>query len=137
MRYFSNELKKEMRIGMGKKKDKKKNKKKKENIDMSIKKKVYAILTILLIVLVGAYYYAFFPAVNIHLESFWGAAIVILVALGCIFALSQLKGAWSSYWLTTSESEPIFLFPNILALAVSISAISVIWSVSSISFAKS
>ena len=41
MRYFSNELKKEMRIGMGKKKDKKKNKKKKENIDMSIKKKVY------------------------------------------------------------------------------------------------
>ena len=81
---------------MGKKKDKKKNKKKKENIDMSIKKKVYAILTILLIVLVGAYYYAFFPAVNIHLESFWGAAIVILVALGCIFALSQLKGAWSS-----------------------------------------
>ena len=96
MRYFSNELKKEMRIGMGKKKDKKKNKKKKENIDMSIKKKVYAILTILLIVLVGAYYYAFFPAVNIHLESFWGAAIVILVALGCIFALSQLKGAWSS-----------------------------------------
>ena len=53
-------------------------------------------MTILLIVLVGAYYYAFFPAVNIHLESFWGAAIVILVALGCIFALSQLKGAWSS-----------------------------------------
>ncbi len=55
MRYFSNELKKEMRIGMGKKKDKKKNKKKKENIDMSIKKKVYAILTILLIVLAGGY----------------------------------------------------------------------------------
>lgn len=96
MRYFSNELKKEMRIGMGKKKDKKKNKKKKENIDMSIKKKVYAILTILLIVLAGAYYYAFFPAINIHLESFWGAVVVLFIALGCIFALNQLKNAMSS-----------------------------------------
>ena len=63
---------------------------------MSVKKKIYVIFTLLLVVLVGAYYYALHPAINIHLESFWGAVIFVFVAFGCIFALNQFKSAWSS-----------------------------------------
>lgn len=63
---------------------------------MSVKKKVYAILTLLLVIIAGVYYYVLHPAINIHLESFWVAFIVVLVALGCIFALNEFKKAWTS-----------------------------------------
>ena len=75
---------------------KKKNKKKKERENINVKTKVYVIFTILLIVLIGVYYYTFHPAINIHLEPFWGAVIVVFIGFGCIFALNQIKDAWFS-----------------------------------------
>lgn len=75
---------------------KKKNKKKKERENINVKTKVYVIFTILLIALIGVYYYTFHPAINIHLEPFWGAVIVVFIGFGCIFALNQIKDAWFS-----------------------------------------
>ena len=75
---------------------KKKNKKKKERENINVKTKVYVIFTILLIALIGVYYYTFHPAINIHLEPFWGAIIVVCIGFGCIFALNQIKDAWFS-----------------------------------------
>ena len=75
---------------------KKKNKKKKERENINVKTKVYVIFTILLIALIGVYYYTFHPAINIHLEPFWGAIIVVFIGFGCIFALNQIKDAWFS-----------------------------------------
>lgn len=75
---------------------KKKNKKKKERENINVKTKVYVIFTILLIALIGVYYYTFHPAINIHLELFWGAVIVVFIGFGCIFALNQIKDAWFS-----------------------------------------
>lgn len=75
---------------------KKKNKKKKEKENINVKTKVYVIFTILLIALIGVYYYTFHPAINIHLEPFWGAVIVVFIGFGCIFALNQIKDAWFS-----------------------------------------
>ena len=75
---------------------KKKNKKKKERENINEKTKVYVIFTILLIALIGVYYYTFHPAINIHLEPFWGAVIVVFIGFGCIFALNQIKDAWFS-----------------------------------------
>lgn len=68
----------------------------KKDKNMSVKTKIYVIFTVLLIALIGVYYYAIHPAINIHLESFWGAVIVVLIGFGCIFALNQIKNAWSS-----------------------------------------
>ncbi len=75
---------------------KKKNKKKKERENINVKTKVYVIFTILLIALIGVYYYTFHPAINIHLEPFWGAVIVVFIGFGCIFALNQIMDAWFS-----------------------------------------
>lgn len=75
---------------------KKKNKKKKERENINVKTKVYVIFTTLLIALIGVYYYTFHPAINIHLEPFWGAVIVVFIGFGCIFALNQIKDAWFS-----------------------------------------
>lgn len=56
-----------------------------------MKKKIYLVLTILLIAFTAIYYYAAFPAINIHYPAFWGAVFVLCLLLGCIFAIRQIK----------------------------------------------
>ena len=56
-----------------------------------MKKKIYLVLTILLIAFTAIYYYAAFPAINMHYPAFWGAVFVLCLLLGCIFAIRQIK----------------------------------------------
>lgn len=58
-----------------------------------MKKRIYFILTILLVLVVGVYYYATYPAINIHETSFWGAAFIICILLGIIFGIRQIIGS--------------------------------------------
>ena len=63
---------------------------KKERKKTVMKKKWYLILILLLLCVLGIYYYAVFPAVNIHLQSFWIALFFILVLFGMIFAARNI-----------------------------------------------
>ena len=56
-----------------------------------MKKRVYFMLVLLLAIIVGIYYYAVFPSINIHEVSFWITAVVISLLLACIFMLNKLK----------------------------------------------
>lgn len=55
-----------------------------------MKKKWYLILTLILFCVIGIYYYATFPAINIHIESFWMVVFVICILLGVIFAAQNI-----------------------------------------------
>ncbi len=56
-----------------------------------MKRKVAVVLTSLFLLIVGVYYYALFPAINIHEVYFWGTAFWICIVLGAIFASRLLK----------------------------------------------
>ncbi len=56
-----------------------------------MKKRVYFMLVLLLAIIIGIYYYAVFPSINIHEVSFWITAVVISLLLAGIFMLNKLK----------------------------------------------
>lgn len=55
-----------------------------------MKAKIYAVLVVLCVVLAGGYYYARFPAINIHDVSFWTSLLMLLLICGVLFALRGL-----------------------------------------------
>lgn len=57
----------------------------------NMKAKIYALLTVLCVVAVGVYYYAMFPAINIHDMSFWTGLLMLLLVCGVLFALRGLR----------------------------------------------
>ncbi|MCD7825420.1 MAG: hypothetical protein LUH14_05605 [Clostridiaceae bacterium] len=56
-----------------------------------MKKRIYVILVVLLLILAGIYYYAVFPAINIHETSFWGVSLLICILLSIILAMRQIS----------------------------------------------
>lgn len=56
-----------------------------------MKKTWYFIWMVLLILVLGLYYYATFPAINIHVESFWIVAFVVCILLAMIFAFRNIS----------------------------------------------
>ena len=53
------------------------------------KAKFKILLTLLVLVLIGAYYYVTLPAINIHAAGFWGFLIGIVVLILIIYALRK------------------------------------------------
>ena len=53
------------------------------------KAKFKILLTLLVLVLIGAYYYVTLPAINIHAAGFWGFLIGIVVLILVIYALKK------------------------------------------------
>lgn len=64
-----------------------------------MKLKVRIALFVILAAVIGGFYYAYFPAINIHLEIFWTTLIVVFLALAVILgaksSISQLVGRLS------------------------------------------
>lgn len=56
-----------------------------------MKKRFYVILAVLCVLIPSAYYYAMFPAINIHDISFWMSLFMILLVCGFLFALREYK----------------------------------------------
>ena len=51
--------------------------------------KIKAILTLLVIVLAGLYYYVTLPAINIHASGFWGFLIGLVVLVLVLYAVRK------------------------------------------------
>ena len=64
-----------------------------------MKLKVRIALCVILAAVIGGFYYAYFPAINIHLEIFWTTLIVVFLSLAIILgaksSISQMVGRLS------------------------------------------
>ena len=49
-----------------------------------MKLKVRIALFVIFAAVIGGFYYAYFPAINIHLEIFWTTLIVVFLSLAII-----------------------------------------------------
>ncbi len=96
-----------------------------------MKAKIYALLVVLCVVLVGGYYYARFPAINIHDVSFWTSLLMLLLICGVLFALRglleykkqsesmvRMEHRGSIAWKKISVLSKIFFTMAALALVV-------------------
>lgn len=55
-----------------------------------MKKRVLAVLIIICILFIGAYYYITFPSINIHETGFWVSIAIILAVCGAVLFVNQL-----------------------------------------------
>lgn len=55
-----------------------------------MKKKIYVVISILFVLLLGGYYYAVFPAINIHDVSFWITLFFVFGICGVVVMLRRL-----------------------------------------------
>lgn len=64
-----------------------------------MKLKVRIALFVIFVAVIGGFYYAYFPAINIHLEIFWTTLIVVFLSLAIILgaksSISQMVGRLS------------------------------------------
>ena len=64
-----------------------------------MKLKVRIALFVIFAAVIGGFYYAYFPAINIHLEIFWTTLIVVFLSLAIILgaksSISQMVGRLS------------------------------------------
>ena len=64
-----------------------------------MKLKVRIVLFVIFAAVIGGFYYAYFPAINIHLEIFWTTLIVVFLSLAIILgaksSISQMVGRLS------------------------------------------
>ncbi len=68
-----------------------------------MKKSFYAILALLFVVLVGVYYYAVYPPVNIHEPALWGTLLMICLIPAIFFAIRSLRGITGNYVIHLSD----------------------------------
>lgn len=83
-----------------------------------MKKAIYVKLSILLVVLAGIYYYATFPAINIHEVSFWGVLIVLCILAALIFIVRDKKNYLKSQMSVQDILKLPFLTKVFLLLAL-------------------
>lgn len=83
-----------------------------------MKKAIYVKLSILLVVLAGIYYYATFPAINIHEVSFWGVLIVLCILAALIFIVRDKKKYLKSQMSVQDILKLPFLTKVFLLLAL-------------------
>lgn len=80
--------------------------------------------SLLLIVLAGLYYYVYFPAINIHLEGFWGCLIVLFLSFGILFAIrTSIRKIIKKFSVKVTLKEntvssKMFFFLAVLAIVV-------------------
>lgn len=101
-----------------------------------MKKRWYFILTIILLCAIGIYYYATFPAINIHEEAFWGVSFIVLILLSIIFAIRHInKSVGKQSMAYVAEFKKIPLLSKIfLGLAVIVVFIFIIGSLAGSTF---
>lgn len=83
-----------------------------------MKKAIYVKLSILLVILAGIYYYATFPAINIHEVSFWGVLIVLCILAALIFVVRDRKKYLKSQMSVQDILKLPFLTKVFLILAL-------------------
>ena len=90
-----------------------------------MKNKIYAILGILCVVLIAAYYYAFFPAINIHDTSFWTTLFFVFLVLGVVATCRRLVESRGNIKLsqTTLLSKLFFLLALLCVAALVIGGV--------------
>ncbi|MBO5486273.1 MAG: CvpA family protein, partial [Eubacterium sp.] len=64
---------------------------------MKKKTKMKLIVTILVILIAGIYYYINLPALNIHSQGFWGFIIVLCLGIGILFCISGIRWEEGKY----------------------------------------